>query len=247
MDVKLLHQIEFFRGLDAAELSRLAGLFVELSLPAEHRVFTEGSPDDAFYVIKEGAVVIYRDAVGKPLQLLARLGEHQYFGEIGLFEETEHTSSARTSEPSRLLKIGKRELLRFLDDHPGIALRFQTSAAKRHSLNVAATLEMSQTRDERIRVDRKVVLTMEDGGSHVVTLDNLSSGGLGLRDVPEDWQVGQVVRFRVSFGKRSLSFHGRVSWRRENAVGIAFLSKSRNHDAEISRSLRWLLKGKKKA
>ena len=48
-------------------------------------LFREGDPVDAFYIVHDGLVTVFRDQEGKPQQVLARLEEGGFFGEMGLF------------------------------------------------------------------------------------------------------------------------------------------------------------------
>ena len=241
-DPNLLRQIEIFRNLPDGELGRLAKSFVELRVPAEHRIFSEGTESAAFFVIREGTVVIYRDAVGKPAQLLARLGPGDYFGELGLFEDARHTSSARATEPARLLKIHNEELLAFLDDHPDIAIRLQMAAAKRHTINAAAALELGERSDLRIRVNQEVVLTFGDGKTHVVVLDNLSPGGLSLQGAPAHWALGDELRFDLGYGAHRLDCQARVAWIQGESLGLAFTETQSDHAERVRSLLRYFLR-----
>lgn len=242
-----LRQVEPFRDLDEHALARLAQEFVEIHLPAEYPVFREGSPVEAFYVVKEGRVVVYRDAVGKPVQLLTRVGPCEFFGEFALFTQCDSTISARTTEPSRLMKIDKAALLDFLEEQPVIALKLEMAAAKRHTINAAAALELGQRNEVRIRVCRRVRLTLDDGSSRPVVIDNLSSGGLSLRGAPETWNEGDVVAFDLHLSPEVLPCEGRVAWVRGDFVGLAFTDSSDDHDALVQRSLRHLLRSPRPA
>ncbi len=236
-----LRDIELFRDLNDQEYERLAKSFVELRFPAGHRLFEEGTRSEAFYLIREGAVVVYRDTVGKPVQLLARLGRHDFLGEFGLFDEVKHTGSARTTKLSRILKIRKEDLLAFLDEHPAIALKLQMAAAKRHSAYAAAALELGARREVRIRVNRDVALTLEDGRPHAATLDNLSLGGLSLTGAPPSWREGDEVSLELDLAGRTLTIKGRIAWRRDHALGVAFQETTLDHDLQIQAALRKLL------
>ena len=236
-----LREMELFRDLSEDEYGRLAKSFVEMRIPAGYRLFEEGTRSDAFYVIKEGGVVIYRDTVGKPVQLLARLGRHDFLGEFGLFDDVKHTGSARTTQPSRILKISKEALLAFLEHHPAIALKLQMAAAKRHSAYAAAALELGARREVRIRVNRDVALKLEDGTPHAATLDNLSLGGLSLHGAPASWEVDDEVRLQLDLAGRTLTLKGRIAWRRDDSLGIAFQETSLDHDLQIQAALRQLL------
>lgn len=237
-----LQKVEPFSELDEAALKRLAQEFVEFYLPAEYPVFQEGMELGTFYVVKEGQVVVYRDVIGKPVQLLARVGPHEYFGEFALFTHSESTISARTTEPCRLLKIDKAALLAFLEGYPSLTLKLQMAAAKRHSINAAAALELGQRNEVRIRIDREVVLTLQDGTVHFAVLDNLSPGGMSLQHAPNDWKEDDRVSFQLNLQNGSLPCHGRITWRKGRMVGLAFTDTAGEHERLIQQSLRQLLR-----
>ena len=236
-----LRQVEIFEGLDAESLDRLAQEFVELHVPADHLILQEGLPVESFYVVREGQVVVFRDAVGKPIQLLGRIGAHEYFGELSLFHDGPSSVSARAVETSRVLKVDRDILLGFLDEHPEVILRLQMAAARRHSIHAAAALELGQRNEVRIRIGKEVLLTFEDGTSRVVTLDNLSPGGLCLRGSAEEWRQDEDVSFLLRYKAHVLPCRGRVSWVRGSLVGIAFSELSREHEQRVQQSLRQLL------
>ncbi len=236
-----LREAEIFQGLDAETLDRLAQEFVELHVPTDHMIAQEGLPIESFYVVREGEIVLFRDAVGKPIQLLGRLGPGEYFGELALFHDGPSTISARAAEPSRVLKVDRDVLLAFLDDHPEVILRLQMAAARRHSIHAAAALELGQRNEVRIRVGKEVLLTFDDGSTRMATLDNLSPGGLCLRSQGEEWREDEDVSFQLSYKKNVLPCRGRVSWVRGSLVGIAFNESDRDHEQRVQRSLRQLL------
>lgn len=241
MRTDVLRRVEIFGDLDELTLARLAEQFADLHLPEQHPVFQQGTPVNAFYVVGTGRVSVYRDEVGKPVQLLARAGPGEFFGEFALFNHSENTISARTTMASHLLKIEKQSLLDFLEGQPTIALRLQMAAAKRHTLHAAAALELGQRGEVRIRINRQVTLELEDGSRHSAILDNLSPGGLSLQGVPGGWNEGDYVDFDLRFGNDLLCCDGRIAWINGNFVGFAFTDTSEEHDAMVQRSLRRLL------
>ena len=83
-----LHRIPLFSDLDEDELLRLEGMIREEPCPAKTVIFREGDAVDAFYIVRDGLVTVYREEKGKPLQVLARLEAGGYFGEMGLLNDT---------------------------------------------------------------------------------------------------------------------------------------------------------------
>ena len=236
-----LKRVELFRDLDDDELERLADRFVELAIGASRLVLQQGKPAEAFYIVVEGTVAVFRDAVGAPVQLLARLHRGDFFGELGLFVEGRHTASVRATEPVRVLQISKRDLLAFLDDHPPIFHKLQMAAARRHSANMASALEMGRRREVRIRCSHPVLLKLSDGSSHEVQLENLSLGGMCVAGAPSRWRVGDEVSLRLAIRENEVTLECRVAWRQEPSIGLMFIRRPPNHDMIIQMATRLLL------
>jgi len=236
-----LRYTELFRELSDDELKRLAKWFVKLFVPSEYTIIHEGERSEGFYIVREGSVAVFRDAVGQPVQLLARLHRGDFFGELGLFGMAKRTASVRTTEPSCILKITKRDLLAFLNDQPAIKLTLQCNAVRRYSSNIAATLELGQRREVRIRMYHDVTLRTEDGTSQVVQLENLSLGGMSLGGAPVSWEPNRLVRFGLDLEGGVLELAGRVVWRIKDRVGVAFTKDLPNHDTLIQVTIRSLL------
>lgn len=237
----LLRQVPLFADLAADELARLDELFVEELVAGNQRVFSHGDDALHFFVIREGTVAIFRDEVGKPVQLLTRLGPGDYFGEMGLFDGFKRSSSARTGTTSWLLKIGKKELLAFLDRHPGVAVKLQVAAARRHSENVITALNLGVRHEVRIRLDKPVTIELSFGLKHPAVIENLSLGGLCLRSAPVSWQKGREVHFSLVYDHDSLPINARVTWRQDDLAGLAFEGTNLDHDLRVQRLLRRLL------
>lgn len=238
LDLKL---VELFRDMEDGELARLADWFVELSVPSQRLILQEGKTSEAFFVIAEGAVAVFRDAIGSPVHLLARLARGDFFGELGLFVDGRHAASVRATDACRLLKITKNDLLRFLDDHPNVFHKLQLAAARRHSANLASTLELGRRRELRIRCSNEIGMTLEDGSVYSVLLENLSLGGVCIRQGPEIWSVGDDVVFFLGIRENEVRLSGRVAWRQGDSLGLAFIKKSKNHDMIIQMATRLLL------
>jgi CRP-like cAMP-binding protein len=236
----LLAKSEAFSDLDPRLLGDLAAHCGELSVSAGRLVFAHGEVADAVYLVLEGTVTVFRDKVGRPLQLLARVGPGELLGELSLFDETVRSASARAAAPCRLVHIPRDPLLQLLRDEPRLALRIQNTAARRRSRNSAAALELGQQSEVRIRLRARVHLRFEDGRLEPAQLDNLSVGGLAISEAPVEWIPGAAVRFELVAEGEDLPVEGRVAWRQDDAVGIAFLSRSAGHERQVYRLLRRL-------
>jgi len=236
-----------FENLDEAALEALAQRFHEISLPEGRYVFRLGETSDGFYVLRTGSVAIVRDAVGKPVQLLARLKSGDFFGESGLLDALPRTASARTLERSRILEIGRTAFLEFLERQPLIKLQLRRAAIERHGANVEATAaDRSMRKEVRITVDREVSLGLADGSKVRARLDNLSLGGAAIDEVPNDWRIQRKVSFTLGLPRHEplLDLTAVVTWRRGQKVGLAFRDPSPDLRIAISRALQELLSGR---
>lgn len=245
---QFLRRIPLFADLEDGQLQRLEGMIREEISPAKRVIFREGDLVDAFYIVKDGLVTVYREEKGKPLQVLARLEEGGYFGEMGLLnDKARRYASARTAAPTVLLRLEKADLIRILSANPGLELKFRAEVIRRHGMNVSALLGLAGQRDVRIRLGFDAVLEMEDGTRLPVQLENLSLGGVGLSAIPESWQVGHPVRFRLGRPGEPdvLDVNGTVTWREGDTVGIAFGPEAAGNAALIHRVLRQFLNGRR--
>lgn len=243
-----LRRVSLFAELEDGSLDRLARLAREEHHPAYKLIFREGDPVDAFYAVQEGMVTVYRDEPGRPQQVLARLEQGGFFGEMGLLnDKARRYASARTAAPTVLLRIEKADLIQLLSANPGLELKFRAEVIRRHGMNVSALLGLAGQRDVRIRLGVDAVIEMEDGARLSVQLENLSLGGIGLSGVPVDWQTGHDVRFRIGQPGEPeiLNVSGTVTWREGDTVGIAFGPQDAGNATLINRALRRFLSGRR--
>jgi len=238
---EFLRSVGLFSDLDDGQLGRLAALAREERLPAYRFVFREGDPVDAFFLVREGAVTVFRDETGKPQQVLARLPAGSFFGEMGLLNDRAcRFASARTATPTTLVRIERADFVDFLTGNPALEIKFRSEIVRRRGMNVAALLGLSGQRDVRIRLGVAVVLELESGARLAAVLENLSQGGIGLSRVPAAWRVGHDVRFRLGLADEPglLAVDGSVAWREGDNVGISFAPGAAADATRIQRALR---------
>ncbi len=234
-----LRRIEIFRDLADDEFLQVAAYLEELNLPANHVVFRQGDEAEAFFVIRTGTVVVFRDGgKNEPVQLLARLGAGDHFGEFGTCDGRRRAASARTCEPTQILRLHKEALVHLLPHCPTLALGLQTARRQGH-----AVPGLARRREVRTVVDKPVAVMLEDGTSVMTRLVDLSRGGLCLAGSPPSWQVGQWVKFHLNLGPGMLQLGGRVRWIREDddSIGVTFMQRSQGHNMKIQWALRQLV------
>lgn len=245
---EFLRRVSLFKDLESDQLQRLEELVQEEAVAAKQVIFREGDLVDAFYLVRDGLVTVFREEKGRPLQVLARLEPGGFFGEMGLLnDKARRVASARASVPTILLRIEKHDLVTMLADNPMLELRFRAEVIRRHGMNVSALLGLAGQRDVRIHLRVPAIVTLEDGSSSEMMLENLSLGGVGLSGAPDDWHLKRTVCFLLGLpGAPSiLRVTGAVTWREGNAVGIAFDNDSAGNAPLIQTVLRRFLDSRK--
>ncbi len=236
-----LRRTELFADLALGELLELARICTEQSAPKHTQIFRRGEDSDSVFIVCQGGVVVLRDQRGRPIQILARLGAGDLFGELGVLHGVARGASVRTTKPCQLLRIEKHDFLGFLKKHCEVQAKLEALAARRHCHNAKTALDVDTRGDVRIRVDAEVTLVASDGRCRTAILENISRGGLSLTGAPADWGAKAPVAFTLIGAGQQLDVTGRVAWRQDDTVGLAFIGRAANQSHRVSMFTRRLL------
>lgn len=102
--VAVLRTISLFAELDPATRKLLAFSSSYLTFQAGEALFHQGSPTDSVYVIDDGEVDVIVERDGHEV-VVARLGRHDLFGEIGVFRNAPRSATIRAVGAVKVLKI----------------------------------------------------------------------------------------------------------------------------------------------
>ncbi len=121
----ILREASPFALLSEIEQERLAAQMTECFLKAGDTLFERGDVGDAFYVVASGrARVIGRDSAGREISLsVLKRGDH--FGEIALISDVPRTATVRAAEDLVLLRLDRRDFLKFLAEHPHVRVALE--------------------------------------------------------------------------------------------------------------------------
>jgi len=111
--LSLLGAVDLFHVLGAEQREHLANAMVPRDFGAGERIIEEGAAGQTFYVVASGTVAV----TTKRGVEVTRLTRGQYFGEMGVVEESVRSADAYAHEPSTLWRIdrGKFDQLLFTD------------------------------------------------------------------------------------------------------------------------------------
>jgi CRP/FNR family cyclic AMP-dependent transcriptional regulator len=113
----VLKNVPLLASFPDEQLRVLTAVVSRRSVPRGAVVMAAGDPTDSLYIVISGRLkVMMSDAEGKEV-ILSFLGAGEYFGEMGLIDDSPRSASVVSSEPCELLAIAKRDFKRCLADN----------------------------------------------------------------------------------------------------------------------------------
>jgi CRP-like cAMP-binding protein len=108
-----LEGVEIFEQSDVDDLAAVAAVAREQRFRKGERIYAEGDPGDALYVIIEGRVEARRDS-----EVVLTLLSKESFGETSLFDGAPRINEVVATEDTCTLVIDRRDFLDLLADRP---------------------------------------------------------------------------------------------------------------------------------
>ncbi len=93
-------------------------------------IFRQGDRGDCMFVIQAGEVEAIAEAGGREFRL-RKMGPNEFFGEMALFEQEVRTATIRTTMPTRILSIDKKNFLGGIHEDPSLAFRIVQTMSHR--------------------------------------------------------------------------------------------------------------------
>lgn len=106
----------------------MAGLGKEYK--AGEVIFRQGDTGNCMFVIQDGEVEAIAESDGREFRLRT-MGPNDFFGEMALFEKETRTATIRTTKPTRVLSIDKKNFLGGIHEDPSLAFRIVQTMSHR--------------------------------------------------------------------------------------------------------------------
>jgi CRP/FNR family cyclic AMP-dependent transcriptional regulator len=127
----VLKAVPLFSGFPEEQLRTLATVVGRKSVPRTTTIMGAGDPTDSLYIVLSGRLkVMMGDADGKEV-ILSILGPGEFFGEMGLIDDSPRSASVVTIEPCELLSIAKRDFKRCVEQNFEMAMAVMRGLVKR--------------------------------------------------------------------------------------------------------------------
>ena len=121
---QFLSRTPLFAKLSAQECSMLAVYLEAKTLPKAGPLFQQGDFGDAMYIVRTGALEIYKNDVFGSVRV-AEVRPGGLVGEMALVENKPRSANVRASEDSKLLVLSRSAYADLKKVHPQVATKFQ--------------------------------------------------------------------------------------------------------------------------
>ena len=127
----LLRNVPLFSGLNEVQLGALVRTVERRSFGRSVTIICAGDKTDSLYIVISGRLkVLMGDAQGREV-ILSILGPGEYFGEMGLLDDSPRSATVMTLESCELLCVSKAEFSRSMAENFDLALIVMRGLVKR--------------------------------------------------------------------------------------------------------------------
>lgn len=118
----LADSVQLFSGLSRPDLAALLSLARTTAVKSRQTVCGRGEPGDALYALIAGKLKVTAESGDGRELILAILDAGETFGEMSLLDGKPRCANVIAVQDSELLVIRREDFLRFLEQHPKVAI-----------------------------------------------------------------------------------------------------------------------------
>ena len=148
-EYELLRRVPYFAEIEPAKLKLLAFMSERVAFDPGKRLFRQGDPGDAAYLIIAGEAEVSAETPTGPL-VLATLGANEIVGEMAILGNVPRAATVSAKGRLITLRISKEPFMRMVREFPSMAVAMMQELAER----LAATnnqLSSAQAELRRLR------------------------------------------------------------------------------------------------
>ena len=131
-----LKSVPVFRDLPESFIDELRGRVELVSFAPGEVIVRQGEEADAFYLVRMGHVKVFQTYGDGKGMVLSYLSRSQFFGEMGLLGEAgKRVATCSALDHVEVVRIGKDDFLRMIEQFPQIRARLQAVADQREAMD----------------------------------------------------------------------------------------------------------------
>ena len=128
---RMLRKVEFFAPLTIGQLEQVLPHVRIHSFAAGEKVFGQGDPGDAFYIVYKGSVEVRLKRMLVLSKKVATLGEGDFFGETSLVSKEPRNAAIVAAEPTMLFALIADDFQFVLRENPAAEQEMKRIATRR--------------------------------------------------------------------------------------------------------------------
>jgi CRP-like cAMP-binding protein len=129
-EFELLRRVPFFAEIEPAKLKLLAFMSERVGFDPGKRLFRQGDPADAAYLIIDGHADVILETPGGPV-IVATLSANDIVGEIAILCNVPRTATICAKDRLTTLRISKEPFMRMVREFPNMAISIMQELAHR--------------------------------------------------------------------------------------------------------------------
>jgi HEAT repeat protein len=149
--VIFLKEVPFFQGMTVDQLKVLATVCEEEFFEGDTRIFSEGDPGGALYVVVSGRVGIDQEKRKGSFARLATIEAHSYFGETSLFDNNPRSAAAIALQDTLTLRLRREPLIALARQYPDLSLELINVLSKRLREANARVADLTRSRPRALQ------------------------------------------------------------------------------------------------
>jgi CRP/FNR family transcriptional regulator, cyclic AMP receptor protein len=150
-EYELLRRVPYFADIEPAKLKLLAFMSERVAFDPGMRLFRQGDPGDAAFLIIAGEAEVSAETPSGPV-LLATLGANDIVGDMAILGNVPRSATVRAKTRLITLRISKEPFMRMVREFPAMAVSMMQELAERLAATnnqlSAAVAELRQLREQ---------------------------------------------------------------------------------------------------
>jgi len=150
-EYELLRRVPYFAEIEPSKLKLLAFMSERVAFDPGKRLFSQGDPGDAAYLIISGEAEVIRETPSGPV-LLATIGTNEFVGDMAILSNVPRNATVRAKGRLVTLRISKEPFMRMVREFPSMAVAMMQELAERLAATNdqlgAAVAELRRVREQ---------------------------------------------------------------------------------------------------
>ena len=206
---------ELFKDLSEENLLTVIEKFEEEDLDTGSILFSENNNRNHMFLIIKGEIELFKTTPFGEEKRISIFNDSDFLGEGTLMDDSPHSTTARTTKKTKVLKLSRDRFNELMNNHPDIGLSIlskigrvisrRISSSNLKSVNVAAQYQSGKTRTEHdLLGDRNVPAELYYGVQTLRALENFTISGVTLNFYPYLIKALAIVKMAAAKANRDL-------------------------------------------